>query len=261
MLQLLAAIPTIISAVSKVTELFRKGQKAKEKVSGTPSVASTPEELQEEISALPDEQKVRWVDIMQKEIDLYAQENQRLAIEIGLVDETITSKVSPEAASKIALMRQTTRPWAVRMMVHYVFFPFYLIIIDLVQQLIKTWFLFWTNIKVFKTFDYVFGATTPEDLKGIDPGVLDKLVGLFQNNAPRTLAGQMYIQSIPWVVGIIVAYMGLREYGKVKGTSGDVGLGPTTATPGAGPVGVFSKALEAGVDLVSKVKDVFGKGR
>ena len=107
----------------------------------------------------------------------------------------------------------------------------------------------------------MFGATISEDLKGIDPGVLDKLVGLFQNNAPRTLAGQMYIQFIPWVVGIIVAYMGLREYGKVKGTSGDVGLGPTTATPGAGPVGVFSKALEAGVDLVSKVKDVFGKGR
>ena len=84
---------------------------------------------------------------------------------------------------------------------------------------------------------------------------------MFQKNAPRTLAGQMYIESIPWVVGIIVAYMGLREYGKAKGTSGDVAVGPTTATPGPGPVGAFSKALEAGVDLVSKVKGAFGKGR
>lgn len=260
MLQALAAIPTIINAISKVTDLFHAGQKAKETVTGQPSAASTPEELEAEVNAMPEAVRNQWADIMAKQVEQYAAQNQRLATEIGLIDSNITSKLDTEAANKIAVLRQTTRPWAVRMMVHYIFFPFYLIAIDLVQQLLKSWLFFWTDrIQPFRTFDYVFGNMDPSKLAGLQPGVLDKLLSAFSNGTSHTLAGQMYSQSVPWVVGIIVSYMGLREIGKARGTAGDVPLDGKTPSGQAQPPTVIGTALQTGIDLVSKVRKAFGK--
>jgi hypothetical protein len=195
---------------------------------------------------------------MQHELDMYKAQNERLAIEIGLIDSNITSKLTAKDAGKIAVMRQTTRPWAVRMMVHYVFFPFYLIIVDITQEIIKKWLLFWTEkIEPVKTFDYVFGTINPASLSKVDPGVLDKVLSMFKDK-PHTLAGDMYIESIPWVVGIIVSYMGLREIGKTKGTSGDESTG-SAAQSQTSPINIIGKAVGKGVDLVSRVKKIFGR--
>ena len=162
MLPLLAALPSIFSAVSKVSELFSSGKEAVKKVTGNDSIASTSAELQEEIQSLPEAQQAQWAQIMQQKVDLYQAENQRLDIEIGRIDSNITSKLTPDAAEKIAYLRQATRPWTVKMMVHYILFPFYLIIIDLTQDIIKNWLFFWTDaIKPVKTFDYMFGALNP----------------------------------------------------------------------------------------------------
>ena len=103
MLPLLAAIPSIISAVSKVSDLFSSGKEAVKKVTGSDSIASTSTELQDEIQSLPKEQQAQWAQIMQQKVELYQAENQRLDIEIGRIDSNITSKLTPEAASKIAL--------------------------------------------------------------------------------------------------------------------------------------------------------------
>jgi len=258
MLQFIAAIPTIISAVSRVTDLFRKGKEKIEEVTGTPSIASTPEELQEEINSLPLEQKNRWAELMQHELDLFKAQNERLAIEIGIVDTNITSQLSTEDAGKIAVLRQTTRPWAVRMMVHYVLFPFYLIIVDIIQQVLKAWLLFWTNkIQPFKTFDYVFGPLNPSALSDIDPTLLEKFLNTFTDRS-GTLAGDMYVDSIPWVVGIIVSYMTLREIGKARGTSGDESANGALQSK-KNPIDIVGKTLETGVDMVSKVRKIFRK--
>jgi len=106
MMQLIAAIPTIISAVGKVTALFRKGQDAVAQVSGEASRASTPEELQREVQGMSADQQNRWAEIMAREVDRYAAENQRLATEIGLVDAQITGKLDQASASKIAMAPQ-----------------------------------------------------------------------------------------------------------------------------------------------------------
>lgn len=258
MLQFIAAIPTIFSAISNVTELFKKGREKKEEITGTPSIASTPEELQEEISSLSLEQKNKWAELMQNELNMYKAQNERLALEIGLIDSNITSKLTVEDAGKIAVMRQTTRPWAVRMMVHYVFFPFYLIIVDIIQEIIKTWLLFWTDkIEPFKTFDYVFGTINPSSLSKVDPSVMDKVISMFKDK-PHTLAGDMYIDSIPWVVGIVVSYMGLREIGKAKGTSGDESTS-NVAKINKSPLNVIGSTVDKGIDLVSKVKKIFNR--
>ncbi len=259
MLPIIAAIPSIIGAISKVTELFSAGKKTVETVTGKPSKASTPEELQDEIASLPQDQQAKWAQVMQQKVDLFKAENERLAIEIGIVDSNITSKLSEEAADKIALMRQTTRPWAVRMMVHYVFLPFYLIIIDVFQELFYAWILkgiFKVKASpVFKTFDYVFGAFGPEELSKL--GTLDKIAELFKDPMSHTMMASLYAQVVPWATSIIISYMGLREIGKAKGTSGD--LGATIKSAGASAGKILTQTISTGADLVSKVKNIFKK--
>jgi hypothetical protein len=257
MIQLLAAIPSIITAVGKVTELFKKGKETIETVSGKPSVASTPDELQTEVEALPADQQNRWAEIMAKQVDLYAKQNERLAIEIGLVDQNITSKLEPEAANKIAMLRMTTRPWTVRLMVHYVLFPFYLVVVDLAQNILLAWLPFLKTklgIAQFNAFEYVFGVLHfPKDA---DPSTLEKIIKAFSDSGgPATFAGQLYMESIPWVVSIILGYMGLREIGKARGHKD----AEAPATGSVSPVSVVSKALTEGASLIDKIRGFFSK--
>jgi len=243
MIPLLGALPSIFSAVSKVSSLFGKGKEVVENVTGKPSEASTPDELKEEIESLSPDQQALWVQSMQQKIDLYRMENDRLDIEIGRITPELQSKLTPQAANKIAIMRQTTRPWAVRMMVHYTFFPFYLVLFDSIQLALVHWFGA-SEERVFKTFNYVFGTLT---IKDIDASVLDKVSSVLGQPQHLTLAAEMYMSSIGWVISVIISYMTLREIGKTKGTSGDERTPPqTNATPSLG-------LIQGGLGLVKKV--------
>ncbi|MCF8368705.1 MAG: hypothetical protein K9G76_06655 [Bacteroidales bacterium] len=256
---LLAAIPAIINVASKVSKIFSKAKEIKEQVTGTPSQASSPEELQEEIANLPQEQQIQWAEKMKVEVEMYAKQNERLDIEIGRIDSNITSKLTSEDAGKIAVLRQTTRPWAVRMMVHYIFFPFYLVIIDIVQMLLKNWIFFWADrIKPFETFKYLFGELnlkTMSDSKVVE--VIKELASGGGNIEGLSFGGQLYMSSIPWVTGIIVSYMGLREIGKARGTSGD--QADKTVESSISDQKPFGQAITKGLDLVGKVRELFKK--
>jgi hypothetical protein len=258
MLNLIAAIPTVIKAVGKVTSLFRKGQKTVEEITGAPSKASTPEELRTEVGSMPPDQQNRWVEIMAKEVEMYAAQNERLATEIGLIDSNITGKLSEDAASDIAIMRMTTRPWAVRWMVYYVLFPFFLVVIDAVQNVLVTWLPFLQKwITPFGTFEYVFGVMKyPAQ---VDAGTLEKLAQMFSaQGGPATFAGTLYMDSIPWVVSVILGYMGLREVGKYKGYADNP---PAESLAAAKPsvLTVAGKTISGGANLVSKVVGWFKK--
>ncbi|WP_299773934.1 hypothetical protein [uncultured Pseudoteredinibacter sp.] len=256
MLNILAMLPTIFSAISQFTELFDAGKKVFEAVTDKPSRSSTPEELQREVGQLSQSQQVLWATQMQQSIDLYKAQSDRLNIEQGLIDGSITSKLTAEAASEIALVRQTTRPWAVRMMVHYVFFPWYLILIDLSQELVNRWLLkglfrFENSIEIFKTFDYVFGGS------GVGGAAQSAAQSVQTLTSASTAMSTMYMNSVGWATSIIIAYMGLREYSKAMGTSGDL-LNPGPAKrPTTGIVSGITEALASGADLVGKVKRVF----
>lgn len=247
MFPILAALPAIFTAVSKVSDLFHKGKEVVEKITGKPSEASNPDELKEEVESLTPEQQAQWAQSMQQKIDLYKAENERLDIEIGRITPELQSKLTPEAANKIAIMRQTTRPWAVRMMVHYVLFPFYLVLFDAVQLAIIHWFGI-SEVRVFKTFNYVFGALTLND---IDKSVLEKVSSIFTEPQNLTLAAQMYMHSIGWVISVIISYMGLREIGKAKGTSGDEIFAYKKETSGVTGI------IQGGLGLVNKVRAAF----
>lgn len=259
MLQFISAIPAIISAVSKVSTLFKRGQDVVGEVSGKPSIASNPEELQSEIQSLPLEKQNQWAAIMAKEVDKYAAQNERLAIEIGLVDQNITGNLSREAASEIAIMRMTTRPWTVRWMVYYVLFPFILVVVDLIQHLIVTWLPFLQRwITPFNSFEYVFGVMKwPEKMDGTAMETIAKLFS--EQGGPTTFAGELYVESIPWVVSIIVGYMTLREVGKWQGNADKI---PSTANMGGASqssVSMISQTLNDGLSLASNIKSWFKK--
>ena len=256
MLQLLGAIPTIIAAARKVSSVFHKGQEVLAEVTGRPSESSTPEELETELRTLPEDQQNRWAETMAKEVEQYTAQNERLATEIGLIDSTLTAKLSREAVDEVAILRMTTRPWTVRWMVRYILFPFFLIFIDIAQNLILAWLPFLKRwITPFDTFGHFFGVVRPPDTG--DVTILNEFAQLFADGlAPTTMAGQLYIDSVPWVVSVVVSYMGLREVGKWRGHADNAAGGgappplPSTAT-------VVGKALSESGRLVGKIKSFF----
>lgn len=262
MLQLIAAIPTVISAAKKVSGIFRKGKEVVEQITGQPSQASNPDELQSELQELSPDHQNRWAEIMAKEVEMYAAQNERLALEMGLVDTSITKKLTTETADKISILRMTTRPWTVRWMVRFVLFPFLLAAIDIVQNLLITWFPFLTTklkITPFATFEHFFGLVQlPE---GADEGILKQFVQLFtEGGGTTTFAGQLYVESVPWVVSIILGYMTLREVGKWKGSADEM---PPSLPAGGQParLSVVGKTLKEGMNLAGKVADYIRKKR
>lgn len=215
MIDPITGISLLFSGISKVKELFTAGKKLKEEITGTASQASNIDELKEEMTTLPQEQQVQWLEQMRINVEFYESQTERLKAQEEVMPE-IASKVAEETASRIAHQRQTTRPWCVRMMVHLMLFPFYLIIIDVLQHLATAWLLFWTvKIKPFESFIYVFGLK--------DGGLMDKL-GNMIGPMPKTLAGQMYMEALMYAAAIVVSYMGLREIGKKRDKEGSGGI-------------------------------------
>lgn len=207
----LALLPDIFAAVKKIGSLFAESKNKFETISGRPSAAQTPEELQREVATLSPEAQERWVDLMHAEISKYYAENARLDIEIGRITPELQTKVSSTAADKITILRQTTRPWAVRMAIHYLFFPVYLLIFDVLQLSISAWIGF-SEQRIFRAFEYVFGTTAKQS-------VVERIGELIVQGQAYTVAGQLYTASIGWVVSIVISYMGLREIGKCTGSS------------------------------------------
>ncbi len=92
------------------------------------------------------------------------------------------------------------------------------------------------------------------DLSQFTPEAIAQLFGA-GGPMPTTLVGNMYIDAVPWVVAVILGYMGLREYGKARGTSGDVPLPPGARPPSL--METVSSAASGAAGLVGAVKNIF----
>lgn len=245
---LLSALPAIFSAVSAVSDLFDDGKKTVQKITGKESEASSPEELQEEILSLPLERQEQWAKAMHQKVEMYGKQNERLLIEQGSL-EHISEKVSQEMADEVAFMRQTTRPWAVRMSMHFILIPAYLIGIDVVQQVIIAWVVdpFMIKISPFHVFDYVFGTYSSSSLMDTATNLLGQ---------PKTMFAQIYVDTVPWLTGIVGGYMGLRQWDKNKGVDVNKTVDPTSGT-GSNMLKSIPKLVSTGMNLVEKVKRSF----
>lgn len=127
---MLPVIAGVIGAVSAVADLFSAGKRVYEQVTGKPSTASTPAELQTAIEAAPPDQQAAWIAAMQVEIESYRAQNERLANEQGEVTPELLHALPPETAAEVAYLRMTTRPRVVLRMSHVMLVPAYVLAID-----------------------------------------------------------------------------------------------------------------------------------
>lgn len=121
-----AAILGIFSAISTAASLFDQGKKVYETVTGTPSKATTAEQLVEEVSVMPADKLAMWVETMKARVEEFRAETDRLKVEEGEVSVALLNELPPEAAAKVALLRMTTRPIIVLRMSHVILLPVYL---------------------------------------------------------------------------------------------------------------------------------------
>jgi len=127
---------------------------------------------------------------------IYEAETKRLIAEQGEVGELIKAKLDTATANKVALMRMTTRPWAVRKMVYTMMLPLYITVVDMVLALLNIVIRFFhgpvTTKNPITQFDFL--AAT-----------------FFEGNSVYV---SLYQSLITPAAGIVIAYMGLRQIEK-----------------------------------------------
>jgi hypothetical protein len=192
MLPLLTLLPTLFNAITEIPKLFEQGKEVFETVTGRAPGVSTPAELAASIEGLSPDQKKAWADQMNYKLEQYQAETTRLKVEQGEVTASVLEVLPPAAAAKVALMRMTTRPWAVRQMVRVLMLPFYIVVIDGALSLANIFLKFFGSTK---TFDLLM-ATFFDGKSGY--------VALYETVA------------IP-AASIVIAYMTLRQMEKSKG--------------------------------------------
>jgi hypothetical protein len=192
----LAALPAIFSAIESVGDLFTEGKKVYEQVTGTPSAATAPAELSAEVRALTPEQTAAWVESMRVSVDAYKAETERLVNEQGEVTPELLKTLTPAAATRVALMRMTTRPIIALRMSHVILLSIYLTILDACVSVI--------NLAVAG-----FGGTTRFEL--LTPV-------LFGTGGSIYLS--MYQEVLPYATFIVIGYMSGRTLEKLIGKDG-----------------------------------------
>lgn len=206
-------LPAIFGAIGAVTKLFDVGKDIYETVTGKPSAATTTDELKDEVEALPTDQQQAWAATMSAKIEMYRAETDRIANEQGEVTEGILSTLPPEAAAKVAILRMTTRPWAVRQMVRVILLPIYVIAIDGVIALY--------NILSEAFFNGKQLGFLAERFAGGDSVYM-----------------QLYTWAAPTAATVVITYMTARAVEKAKGHAGDMKISDVVSTAGQAFAGI-----------------------
>jgi hypothetical protein len=213
-----AALPLIFQAISSSVDLFNEGKKVFEDITGRPSTATKPVDLQAEVASLPVDQVASWSVAMDKRREQYIAETGRLTSEQGELTAEILTAMGPEAAKEVAIMRMTTRPKVVLQMRHVVMLPVYIFCID-------------AGFMMINNAMKVVGLT----------GRFDLLADvLFMEGS---IYFQLYSWAAPTAASVIIAYMTLKSgeqgqanAGQATGGIGSAINGLVTATRGIGSV-------------------------
>ncbi len=191
-LPLLAAIPSIIGAISDVSELFDSGKEIVEAVTGNPSTAKNAEDLHRDVTAMTPAQQEQWSKAMQNRVAMYEAQNNRIENEQGSIAADILETLPPEVRGKVALLRMTTRPLVVLRLLHVILLPVYVMFID-------------GLIMLHNIIQATYGSGK----------VLATLGGAFMGEG--TIYLQLYQIAAPTAATVVVTYMAARAVEKVKG--------------------------------------------
>jgi len=202
MVAFLAALPAVFAAIKSATDLFDVGKQVVEEIQGGNSTIQTPAELKTEVEALPPDQKARFVERMRSEIDAYEAITGRIGLQSGQVNSSTLEAIPVQKRGQIALLRMSTRPWAVRWMVIAVVFPPLALVtanlsISFYNVANAVWFL------------------SPAALPHIHSG---------------QVMNELYLTMVGWASGIIMTYMGMREFGKAHGHNDSVKVSDITGS-------------------------------
>lgn len=197
---LLAMLPGIFTAISGATELFDAGKQVYNEVTGN-AAPDTPAALQSAVESLPPEQQQAFAEKMSKEIEMYQARTERLEVQGGRVDAETLATLTPEAASEVAIMRMTTRPWVVRQLTRAMVWP------------VMSVFAVDIALAVINTVSAGIWAVSSGDAA---PVQFDLVAGKFFGEGGSVYV-QMYSQVVEYSAYIVITYMTLREAGKAGG--------------------------------------------
>lgn len=124
---------------------------------------------------------------------IYKAQTERLIAEQGEVTDTMVAKLDTPTANKIAFLRMTTRPWAVRRMIHLMMLPIYITGIDVALVIINIF------IRFFHSGEG-------------EPSQFELVAATFLGG--DSIYYQMYEAGVIPAAGIVMAYMGLRQIEK-----------------------------------------------
>ena len=190
-LPLLAAIPSVISAISTVSELFDAGTEIATAITGVPSKATTPEELHREVATMTPEQQEQWAKTMQNRVAMYEAQNSRIENEQGSITADVLETLPPKVRGKVAYLRMATRPRVVLSLLKVIMLPVYIIAIDGV-------------IMLHNLIQETYGSGK----------VLGTLGGAFMSE--NSIYLQLYQIAAPTAATVIITYMTARAVEKVK---------------------------------------------
>lgn len=203
MVAVLAALPAIFAAMKGAADLFDMGKQVVEEIKGEAVHVDTPEALTQEVEQLSIQDQARFVERMKSELVFYEAITNRLETQGGRLNADILQAIPDAARSEVALMRMTTRPWAVRWMVIAVVFP-PLSIVCLNSM-----------IAAFNVLNAAFGDPQQLAISLIDMG---------------DVLNHLYEEMVGWAAAVIMTYMGMREMGKAVGHGDQVSVQDVTGS-------------------------------
>lgn len=202
MVAFLAALPAIFAAMKGAADLFDVGKQVVEDIKGESVNARSPDELHEEVDKLSEPEQAQFMARMKSELAFYETITNRLTMQGGQLDADILNAIPPQARAQVALMRMTTRPWAVRWMVIAVVFP-PLAIVGLNSL-----------IAAYNVVNAAFGT----------PSTTVALIEM------GDVLNSLYEQMVGWAAAVIMTYMGMREVGKAVGRKDSVSVEDITGS-------------------------------
>jgi len=189
MVAFLAALPAIFAAIESATDLFDLGKDVVTEITGQDTDAQTPTDLRETVARLGPQDQARFVTRMKAELAFYQAITGRLADQGGKMDAATLQAIPERIRGRIAYLRMTTRPWAVRWMVLAVVFPpLALVCLNIALSVYNVW------------------------ITAFEPG--GQPVALIDMG---TVLNNLYAQMVGWASAVIMTYMGMREIGKATG--------------------------------------------
>ncbi|WP_419797388.1 MAG: hypothetical protein ACNI26_13865 [Terasakiella sp.] len=202
MVAFLAALPAIFAAMKGAADLFDVGKQVVEEIKGEAVEARSPDELREEVDKLSEPERAQFMERMKSELAFYETISNRLMMQGGQLDAEVLNAIPPRARAQVALIRMTTRPWAVRWMVIAVVFP-PLAIVGLNSL-----------IAAYNVINAAFGT----------PSAMVSLIEM------GDVLNSLYEQMVGWAAAVIMTYMGMREVGKAVERKDSVSVNDITGS-------------------------------